>query len=148
MDLYAKITGDIKTALKGGDTVRLSVLRMALSDIMKTEIDKKIDLLDSDSVIQIILKHARQHRESIEQFDKAGRTDLADKEKLELSIIEEYLPKQLSEDELTELVKAAIAAIGAVSKSDTGKIMKAVMEKAKGRADGKAINRIVGLFLK
>lgn len=148
MSLYEKLDSDVKTALKEGNPLKVSVLRMVLSTIKTLQIEKNIKSLDDDGVIQILQRHVKQHRESIEQFGKGGRNDLVDKEKAELKILEEYLPEQFSEEELMAVVKTAIAETGAVAKSETGKVMKAVMEKAKGKADGKAINKIVLQLLK
>ena len=148
MNLYEKLDSDVKIALKEGNALKVSVLRMVLSTIKTLQIEKNIKSLDDDGVIQILQRHAKQHRESIEQFGKGGRQDLVDKEKSELKILDEYLPKQMTEEELMVLVKMAITETGAVMKSDTGKVMKAVMEKAKGKADGKTIHRLVGGLLK
>ena len=148
MSLYERLDSDVKSALKEGNPLRVSVLRMALSTIKTLQIEKNIKFLDDDGVIQILQRHVKQHRESIEQFGKGGRPDLVDKEKAELKILEEYLPEQLSEEELLAVVKTAIAETGAVAKSEAGKVMKVVMEKAKGKADGKAINKIVLQLLK
>ena len=148
MNLYEKLDSDVKIALKEGNALKVSVLRMVLSTIKTLQIEKNIKSLDDDSVIQILQRHAKQHRESIDQFGKGGRQDLVDKEKSELKILDEYLPKQMTEDDLMVLVKLAITETGAVMKSDTGKVMKVVMEKVKGKADGKTINRLVGGLLK
>ena len=148
MNLYERLDSDVKKALKEGNSLKVSVLRMVLSVIKTLQIEKNIKSLDDDSVIQILQRNAKQHRESIEQFGKGGRQDLVDKESSELKILDEYLPKQMTEEELRALVKTAIADTGAVLKSDTGKVMKAVMEKAKGKADGKTINKLVGELLK
>ena len=148
MGLYEKLDSDVKVALKEGNVLKVSVLRMVLSTIKTLQIEKNIKSLDDDGVIHILQRHAKQHRESIDQFTKGGRQDLADKEKSEMKILDEYLPEQMSEEELLVLVKAAIADTGAALKSDTGKVMKAVMEKAKGKADGKAISKLVGQLLK
>ena len=148
MSLYERLDSDVKNALKEGNSLKVSVLRMALSVIKTLQIEKNIKSLDDDSVIQILQRHAKQHRESIEQFGKGGRQDLVDKESSELKILNEYLPQQMTEEELMVLVKMAITETGAVMKSDTGKVMKAVMEKAKGKADGKTINKLVGGLLK
>ncbi len=148
MSLCERLDDDVKRALKEGNALKVSVLRMVLSPVKTLQIEKNIKILDDDGVIQILQRHVKQHRESIEQFDKGGRQDLVNKEKAELKILEEYLPKQLTEEELMAIVKTAVAETGAVTKSDTGKVMKAVMEKAKGKADGKTINRLVGQLLK
>ena len=148
MNLYEKLDSDVKIALKEGNALKVSVLRMVLSTIKTLQIEKNIKSLDDDGVIQILQRHAKQHRESIDQFGKGGRQDLVDKEKAELKILDEYLPKQMTEEELTALVKTAITETGAAMKSDTGKVIRCVMEKAKGKADGKTINRLVGELLK
>ncbi|MDD5136070.1 MAG: GatB/YqeY domain-containing protein [Candidatus Omnitrophica bacterium] len=148
MSFYERLEGDARKALKEGDTLRLSVLRMALSAIKTLQIEKNIKSMDDDSVIQILQRQAKQHRESIEQFTKGSRPDLAGKESSELKILEGYLPKQLSEDELMVIVKAAVTETGAATKADTGRLMKAIMEKAKGKADGKTINKLIQGLLK
>lgn len=148
MGLSERLDADTKRAMKAGDALRVSVLRMVLSAVKMAQIEKNIKSLDDDSVIQILQRHVKQHRESIEQFSNGGRPDLAGKEASELKILEEYLPEQLSEEEVMVIVKAAVSDTGATVKADTGKLMKAVMEKAKGRADGKLINRLVQQFLK
>jgi len=148
MSLYERLESDVKSALKEGNSIKVSVLRMALSVIKTLQIEKNIKSMDDDGVIQILQRQAKQHRESIEQFTKGAREDLAEKEKVELKILEEYLPKQLSDSELETIVKAAVAETGAVAKSETGKVMKVVMEKTKGKADGKVVNRLVQQLLK
>ena len=148
MSLYERLDSDVKSALKEGRSLKVSVLRMVLSTIKTLQIEKNIKSLDDDSVIQILQRHVKQHRESIEQFTRGGRPDLADKESSELKILEEYLPKQLTEEELIAIIKTVVSETGAAVKSDTGKVMKAVMEKAKGKADGKTISKLVGQLLK
>lgn len=148
MDLYSKIEEDIKTALKSGDSKKLSVLRMALSEIKNHEINKKLKKAAEGDVLQIMQRQINQHKDSIEQFEKGNRSDLAQKEKAELEILISYMPKQLSEEELTKIISDVISATGAVTKSETGKVMKAVMEKVRGRSDGKTINQLVMKLLK
>jgi uncharacterized protein YqeY len=148
MNLYQKIESDMKSAMKDGNAVKLSVLRMLVSAVRALEIDKKIKILPETEVVQVLQKQIKQRRESIEQFTKGNRTDLADKELVEMKILETYLPAQLSESEVESLVKATISETGASMKSDTGKVMKAVMEKAKGACDGKTVNQVVMRFLK
>ena len=148
MSLYKNIENDMKSAMKEGNAVKLSVLRMLVSAVKTLEIDKKIKELPEPEVIQILQKQVKQHKESVEQFTNGNRADLADKELVELKILETYLPKQLNEAEVESLVKAAIAEIGATTKADTGKVMKAVLEKAKGACDGKTVNQVVMRFLK
>ena len=148
MSLYEKIENDMKSALKEGDAVRLSVLRMLVSEIRMFGLNKNIKVLQDGDVLQIVQKQIKQHKDSIEQFEKGKRSDLADKEVGELKILELYMPEQLSEGELETIVKDAVSESGAKSKAEMGKVMKLVMEKAKGRADGKAINQMVMKFLK
>jgi len=148
MDLYSKIEEDIKTALKSGDSKKLSVLRMALSEIKNHEINKKLKKAAEGDVLQIMQRQINQHKDSIEQFEKGNRPDLVQKEKAELEVLTSYMPKQLSEEELLKTISEVISASGAVTRSETGKVMKAVMEKVKGKADGKTINQLVMKLLK
>lgn len=136
------IAGDFKEALKSGDKTKVSVLRMVKASIKNREIEKGASLADED--IQAILRSfVKRARESIEQFSKAGRTDLAQKEKDELEIIQNYLPRQLGEEEVKTIIRDAIAEAGATGPKDMGKVMKAVMAKCKGQADGKLVNVMV-----
>lgn len=148
MDLYQKISNDMKAALKEGNAIRLSVLRMALSSIRMIEIEKNLKTVSDADVLQIIQKQIKQRKDSIEQFKKGNRQDLADKESEELKILETYMPAQLTQDELLPIIKEAIAQAGAVSKSDSGKVMKLVMEKVKGKSDGKTVSELVMKLLK
>lgn len=148
MSLYDRLESDVKAALKQGDSLRVSVLRMLIAAIKMAEIQGNVKRLDENGVISTVQKHIKQHKESIEQFEKGNRNDLAEKERNELKILEGYMPEQLGEEELLAIVKAAISETGAATKADMGKVMRAVMEKAKGRADGKAINQIVAKLLK
>ena len=148
MNLYERIESDMKAALKEGVAGKLSVLRMVVAAIKQFEIDKNVKAPAESDVIQILSRQIKQHKESIEQFGKGNRPDLADKEAVELKILEAYMPEQMQEEELLAIVKAAISETGASTKAETGKVMKLVMEKAKGRADGKAVNQLVMKFLK
>ena len=148
MSLYNNIENDIKIALKAGDAVKVSVLRMVMAALKTLMIDKKLQQLDESDTIQIVQRHIKQHKESIEQFTKGNRPDLAEKEKVELKILEAYMPKQLSEDEVTVIINEIIASSGISSKTEMGKVMKLVMEKAKGKADGKLISQLVSKLLK
>ncbi|MCX5666344.1 MAG: GatB/YqeY domain-containing protein [Candidatus Omnitrophica bacterium] len=148
MDTYEKLESQMKEAMKQRDSLRLSVLRMAIAAVRNTEIVKKVKKLEEGDVIQVIQRMIKEHRESIAQFEKGGRTDLVDKEKLELEVLQGYVPKEMSEEELTSILKAAVQESGFTSKADAGKVMKIVMEKVKGKADGKIVNRIVMSLLK
>ena len=107
------------------------------------KIQKNKNTLDDSEVLEILQKQVKQRRESLESFENAGRNDLAEKEQTELDILSVYLPKQLSDDEITAEVQSAIASSGASAKADAGKVMKEVMPRLKGKADGKRINKIV-----
>lgn len=148
MELYKKLESDMKTALKSSDALKLSVLRMALSAIRLMEIEKKLTKIEDADVYGVIQKQIKQHKDSIEQFEKGLRNDLADKEKSELVILESYMPKQLSADEVEVIVKEILAETGATTKAETGKVMKAVIEKTKGSTDARTVNQIVLKYLK
>lgn len=148
MDLYKRIETDMKTALKEGASEKLLVLRMIIAAVKTQQIDQNIKTLQEADVLRILQRQIKQHRESIEQFASGNRPDLAAKEEKELKILEAYMPQQLGEAEVETLVKTAIAEIGQATKADMGKVMKAVMERAKGRTDGKTINQLVMKYLK
>jgi len=143
MTLSDKINTEITAAMKAKSQVRLSSLRMLKAAIMNKEVEKKRDLDDAE-VLQVVASLVKQRRDSIEQFDKAGRADLVDKETSELKVLEEYLPPAASADDIAAAVAAAIAETGAASPKDMGKVMKAVMPKLAGKsADGRAVNEAV-----
>jgi uncharacterized protein len=148
MGLNITISDDMKAALRAGDAVKLSTLRMLVAAIRNREIEKNIKELDDAEVIQILQRQIKQHKDSIEQFQKGNRPDLAEKEAKELKVLEAYMPAQMGQDELTALIKAVIAETGAASKADGGKVMKAVMDKVKGKADGKTVSQTVMGLLK
>jgi hypothetical protein len=143
MSLNEQIATDITAAMRAKDAVRLSALRMLKAAVMNKGVEKKRDLEDAE-VLQVVASLVKQRRDSIEQFSKAGRTDLVDKETAEIAILEQYLPPAVSADEIEAAVAAAIAETGASSAKDMGKVMKAVMPKLAGKnADGKAVNDAV-----
>ena len=143
MAMNDQIAADITAAMKSKDQVRLSALRMLKAAVMNKEVEKKRDLDDAE-VLQVVAALVKQRRDSIEQFDKAGRADLVDKETSELKVLEEYLPPAASADDIAAAVAAAIAETGATSPKDMGKVMKAVMPKLAGKsADGRAVNEAV-----
>jgi uncharacterized protein YqeY len=141
--LFNKLQADLKQAMLAKDAVRTGTLRLIISAAKYLAIEKKLTELKDADVTDVLRRQAKQRRDSIESFDNGNRPDLAEKERAELAIIESYLPKQLSPEELTALVKAAIAETGATSKAQTGQVMKAAMVKVAGRADGKQVNQIV-----
>ena len=134
MSLKARITADMKTALKAGEKDRLKTVRLILADIQRKEIDSREEL-DDAGVLTVLEKALKQRRDSIEQFLKGGREDLSAIEEAELEIIQAYLPEQLSDDEIAALINEAIAATGAESIRDMGKVMGAIKSKAAGKAD-------------
>jgi len=143
MTLNEKINGEITTAMKAKNPVRLSALRMLKAAIMNKGVEKNRDLDDAE-VLQVVAALVKQRRDSIEQFSKAGRTDLVEKESAEMVILEEYLPPAASAEEVAAAVAAAVAETGAASIKDMGKVMKAVMPKLAGKsADGRAVNEAV-----
>ena len=142
MSISEKIADDLKEALKAGDKSKLSVLRLVKSAMKNKEIEKRASLTDED-VYAILRSFVKRSRESIGQFSKAGRTELVEKEKEELSIVQGYLPEQLEEDELRKIIKAIVEEAGASGPGDMGKVMKSVMAKLKGQADGRLVNTIV-----
>jgi uncharacterized protein len=143
MLLRDKVNGDIATAMKAKDAARLSALRMMKAAITNKGVEKGHDLEDAE-VLQVLASLVKQRRDSIEQFSKAGRTDLVNKETAEIAVLEEYLPPAASADEIDAAVAAAIAETAATSPKDMGKVMKAVMPKLAGKhADGKTVNEAV-----
>ena len=142
MSISGKIADDFKEALKTGKKSKLSVLRLIKSAMKNQEIEKRASLTDED-VYAILRSYVKRSRESIEQFSKAGRTELVEKEKEELSIVQGYLPEQLGENELRKIIKDIIEEAGASGPGDMGKVMKSVMAKVKGQADGRLVNAIV-----
>ena len=142
MSILKKIDDNIIKALKNGEKEKLTVLRGLKSELKYKQIDKGDDLTDDDT-IAVLSSAAKKRRESIEQYNNADRTDLADKESLELKIIEQYLPEQLDESKLRQIVADVIEETGADSPQKIGLIMKVVMPKIKGQADGKMVNKLV-----
>ncbi len=143
MSILDQLNNDMKEALKAKDKARLEVIRGLKSDISYKEIEAKGGGLSEEDVIGVITSAAKRRRDSIEQFRNGGREDLASKEEAELEIITTYLPKQMSDAEIAKIVEEAIAASGATGPSDTGKVMKEVMPRVKGKADGNRVKQIV-----
>lgn len=141
--LLEKIEADLKDAMRARDTLKTDTLRMFKSALNYYQIEKQVKELTDDDALAILQKQAKQRKEAIAGFESGGRTESAEKEKKELSILESYLPKQASQEEIGKIVLAAIAEVGAVNKKDFGQVMKAVTGKLKGQADGKVISRIV-----
>ena len=146
MSLKEQLTADMKEAMKNKEKERLAVIRMVRGAIRQQEIDGQKELGEED-VIAVISKEVKMRRDSIEEFQKGGREDLVEKTQAEIGVLLPYLPAQLSEDEVRELVKAAVEQTGAATPKDMGKVMGVLMPKVKGRADGKMVNTIVKSFL-
>lgn len=147
MPLAQKIDQDLKAAMTAKDAAKTSTLRMLKSAFKYAAIEKKTDVLSDADAMSVIQKQLKQRRESMDQFSKAGRQELAQKEQAEIAVLETYLPKQLSEQELVELAKAEIAAQGAATKKDFGRVMKALTEKTAGQAEPKRLSEILGKLL-
>jgi uncharacterized protein YqeY len=142
MTLSQRIDSDLKEAMRAKDATRLSVLRMLKSALKYGAIaksDAEAELNDAEAA-QVIRKQVKQRQDSIESFEKGGRTELAEKEREELSILNAYLPKAMSADDVAKLVRETIAEIGATSKSQMGAVMKALQAKVAGRVDGKTLS--------
>ena len=137
-----KLQSDLKNALKNSHKERLHALRNLISKIKSEEIEKGESLSD-DECLKVCVKNAKQIKESISQFEKGGRQDLADKEKKELDIISSYLPEELTDNEIIAIIKDIINNVNANGPSDMGKIMGPVMGKVAGRADGKRVQKFV-----
>lgn len=143
MSLNERITSDIAAAMKARDAARLSALRMLKAAVMNKSVEKGRDLGDAE-VLQVVTSLVKQRRDSIEQFSKAGRTDLVEKETGEIAVLEQYLPPAATAEEIDAAVAAAIAETGASSPRDIGKVMKAVMPKLAGKhAEGRVVNEAV-----
>ena len=143
MSLETQIPEELKTAMKAKDKVRVNTLRAVLSGIKYLRAEGGHDEISDDDVITIINREVKKRRDSIEMYEANNRPELADNEKAEVAILMEYLPAQLSEDEIRAIITDTIAEVGATSPSDKGKLMGALMPKVKGKADGKVVNTLV-----
>lgn len=144
-ELSQQITEDMKTAMRAKNTIALNAIRMLKSSIKNAAIEKGgADAeLDDTEVTAVIRKEVKKRQDSIEQYETAGRAELADQEKAEIEILNGYLPEPLSEEKIAEIVDAAIAEVGATSRKEMGQVMKIVQEKTAGRADGKTLSQAV-----
>lgn len=145
-ELLARLEQDVKAAMRARDGVKRDTLRMVLSSIKAAAIDENRAPSDAD-VVAALLHAQKTRRESIEQFEKGGRADLAQAERAELAVLEPYLPKQLGEAEVRAAAAAVIGELGATSKKDLGRVMKALLARHQGTLDGKLASRIVGELL-
>lgn len=147
MSLKNKLMEDMKISMKNKDTLRKNTITMIRASIKQKEVDERIELDDKD-IIDIISKQLKEKKNVIEEFEKGGRQDLVEQTEKEIQILLEYLPEQLTEEEIEEIVKEVIEEVDAKSVKDMGIIMKNVMPKIKGRADGGVVNKIVRKYLK
>ena len=136
MSLEARLSQEIKAAMLAKDADRLSTLRLLKSAVAYSELDRETDSLSDSEFVAVVQKEIKKRRDSIEQFEKGGRLELAEKEKKEIPVLETFLPQPLSPAELEQLVKTTIQELGATSKKEMGPVIKAVQAKAAGRADG------------
>ncbi|HHY72965.1 MAG TPA: GatB/YqeY domain-containing protein [Bacillus bacterium] len=142
MSLLERLTDDMKQAMRDKDKEKLSVIRMVKAALQNEAIKLGHDLSDEEE-LTVLNRELKQRKDSLLEFENAGRSDLADKLKDEIEILIVYMPEQLSEEELEEIVKQTISETGAISKADMGKVMGAIMPKVKGKADGSLVNRLV-----
>jgi len=147
MSLQARLSQEIKAAMLAKDADRLSTLRLLKSAVAYSELERKTDGLSDSEFVAVVQKEIKKRRDSIEQFEKGGRLELAEKEKKEIPVLETFLPQPLLPAELEQLVKTSIQELGATSKKEMGSVIKAVQAKAAGRADGKSISTLVGKLL-
>ncbi|PTM59485.1 GatB/YqeY domain-containing protein [Desmospora activa] len=146
MTLIERLNHDMKTAMKNKDKQTLTVIRTIRSSIKNEEIGLQRSL-NEEEALGVVMKELKQQKDALGEFEQAGRDDLALKAKSEIAVLEKYLPQPLSDDELRTVIQEAINRIGAVAKSDMGKVMKEVLPKVKGRADGKRVNQLVQEYL-
>ena len=146
MGIKERIDADLTPALKAGDKFKTGVLRVLKSEIRYKEIDLKHPLTDEETLL-VLSSSVKKRKESIEEFKKGNRPDLVAKEEAELAIVQSYLPAELSDAELSDIIKNTIAEVGAASGTDLGKVMKSLMPKVRGRADGRKVNTMVNSFL-
>ncbi|MDV2683116.1 GatB/YqeY domain-containing protein [Alkalihalophilus lindianensis] len=142
MNLLERLNVDMKNAMKNKDKQKLSVIRMVKSSLQNEQIKLGRELTDDDS-LTVLNRELKQRKDSLHEFEQANREDLASKLRDEITVLEDYMPEQLSEEEVSEIVKETIEEVGASTKADMGKVMGAIMPKVKGKADGGLVNRLV-----
>jgi len=146
MGLLERLNDDMKQAMKNKEKEKLSVIRMVKA-ALQNEAIKLGKTLSEDEELTVLARELKQRKDSLQEFENAGRSDLVDKTKEEINILQLYMPKQLSEEELAEIIRQTIAEVGASSKADMGKVMGAIMPKVKGKADGSLVNKLVQQYL-
>ncbi len=147
MSLQQRVNDELKSSMLARQALRTGTLRMLKAALGYAQIEKKTETLSDADVMAMIQREAKKRRDSIEEFEKAGRTEMAANEKAELEVLSEYLPKALSAEELESLIREVITEVGATSKKDMGAVMKAAQSKVDGRADGKSVSALVSRLL-
>ena len=147
MSLQQRVNDELKSSMLARQALRTGTLRMLKAALGYAQIEKKTETLSDADVMTLIQREAKKRRDSIEEFEKAGRTEMAANEKAELEVLIEYLPKALSAEELENLIREVITEVGATSKKDMGAVMKAAQSKVDGRADGKSVSALVSRLL-
>ena len=145
-EMFDKLMDDLKAAMKAHDMVAVNAIRGVIAKVKDLTVNAGKDMTD-DAVMSVIAKAVKQREESVAQFTQAGREDLAEKEKTEMEMLRKYLPAQLDEAAVAAVVKEVVAATGATGKKDMGRVMKEVMARVKGQADGKLVSKLVGAAL-
>lgn len=146
MNLLDRLTVDMKEAMKNKEKQKLSVIRMVKSALQNEAIRLKRELTE-DEALTVLNRELKQRKDSLHEFEKAGREDLAEKVREEIEILKVYMPKQLSEEEVAVILQEVISEFGASTKADIGKVMAAIMPKVKGKTDGAVVNRLVQQYL-
>ena len=145
-EMFDTLMNDLKTAMKAHDMVAVNAIRGVIAKVKDLTVNAGKDMTNDD-VLSVIAKAVKQREESVAQFTQAGRADLAEKEKTEMDLLRKYLPAQLDEAAVAAVVKEVVAATGATGKKDMGRVMKEVMARVKGQADGKLVSKLVGAAL-
>ncbi|CAH0140722.1 hypothetical protein SRABI96_00470 [Peribacillus sp. Bi96] len=142
MSLLERLNNDMKQAMKNKEKDKLSVIRMLKASIQNEALKQRQDLTD-DEELTVLSRELKQRKDSLQEFENAGRSDLVDKVRTELVYVEAYMPEQLSEEEISNIVKQTMEEVNATSKADMGRVMGALMPKVKGKADGSLVNKLV-----
>ena len=142
MSIHDQLMADLKKALRDQDEVRKAAIRMALAALKNARVDKNADLTD-DEMIAVLSKEVKQRRDAIVEYEKGGRDDLCAQERAEIEILQRYLPQMMSKDEVEELARVAIAELGASSPKQMGQVMRTLMPRVQGRADGRMVSQVV-----
>jgi len=146
MLLWERLDAEMKTAMKAGEPTKVSVIRMVRSEVRNAEIAKG-EPLTEEEISEVLAKEAKRRRESIEQFQKGNRSDLVEKETAALQILSQYMPEQLDEEEIVDIAREVISELHATSRSDKGRVMSAVIQRVRGKADGRLVSQVVDRLL-